>query len=311
MPLCSGLRSFCREVRWQPYGGSLEYDCFPLSAFRILFLSLTFTIWIICPDVHLFGFILFGALCVSCTSWISVSFFRFGNFSAIISSHSIPFSLCSSGVPIIPVLVCLMLFQRSLKLFVFFKLVFLFAVLFVGFPLFCLPDQLHILLYHLVCCSFLLVWFFFFYLSYWIIHSLLRLFTFLSSLLTFSLCTPILYPSSVNIFITNSLNYFSGKLLVSVHYFFRAFPLAFLIANSSFVFSSCLTFSAFMNIVETVTYIGLEGVFWWGSVPVQTTCTWCLWWENWSWCGCKSRFSSVCGGSCHLGKGWGWRWGVS
>lgn len=224
MPLCSGLRSFCREVRWQPYGGSLEYDCFPLSAFRILFLSLTFTIWIICPDVHLFGFILFGALCVSCTSWISVSFFRFGNFSAIISSHSIPFSLCSSGVPIIPVLVCLMLFQRSLKLFVFFKLVFLFAVLFVGFPLFCLPDHLHILLYHLVCCSFLLVWFFFFYLSYWIIHSLLRLFTFLSSLLTFSLCTPILYPSSVNIFITNSLNYFSGKLLVSVSLFFQGFP---------------------------------------------------------------------------------------
>ena len=38
----------------------------------------------ICLAVDLFGFILFGTLCASC-SWISGSFFRFRKFSAIIS----------------------------------------------------------------------------------------------------------------------------------------------------------------------------------------------------------------------------------
>ena len=68
--------------------------CFFLSAFRIL--SLTFAILIIRLGVGLLGFISFGILYASCT-WISVSFFRFGNFSAIISSNAflIPFSLSS------------------------------------------------------------------------------------------------------------------------------------------------------------------------------------------------------------------------
>ena len=46
--------------------------------------------------VGLFGFILFGILCASSTL-IYVSFFRFGNFSAVISSNtfSSPFFLSS------------------------------------------------------------------------------------------------------------------------------------------------------------------------------------------------------------------------
>ena len=70
--------------------------CFSLSAFRKLFLSLTFAVLIIiCLDV-LFGFILFGILCASCT-WISDSLFRFRKFSVIISSNtfSIPSFLFS------------------------------------------------------------------------------------------------------------------------------------------------------------------------------------------------------------------------
>ena len=99
--------------------GFLVYDTlFFLAAFRIFSLFLTFAILIMGfpggadgkestwnagdPDsmpmirlgVGLFGFILFCTLCASCT-WISVSFFRFGQFSAIIfpNTFSIPFSL--------------------------------------------------------------------------------------------------------------------------------------------------------------------------------------------------------------------------
>ena len=52
---------------------------------------------IIYIGIDLFGFIMFGTLFAYCT-WISVSFFRFGNFSAIISSNTIfnpPFLLFS------------------------------------------------------------------------------------------------------------------------------------------------------------------------------------------------------------------------
>ena len=60
--------------------------CFSLAAFKIL--SLTSAIWImICLNVDLFGFIFLGTLCSFCT-FISVSFFRFGKFSAIISSNT-------------------------------------------------------------------------------------------------------------------------------------------------------------------------------------------------------------------------------
>ena len=51
-------------------------SCFSLAAFKILSLSLTFDILIVmCLDVHVFGFILFGSLCVPWT-WMSVCFAR-------------------------------------------------------------------------------------------------------------------------------------------------------------------------------------------------------------------------------------------
>ena len=63
--------------------------CFPLVALRSL--SLTFVVLIMmCLFMSLFEFILSGTLWASC-SWISVSFFRFGKFSDLVSSIPFPF----------------------------------------------------------------------------------------------------------------------------------------------------------------------------------------------------------------------------
>ena len=72
-----------------------ECPCTWLFLLVPLEFDLNFAILImICLAVGLFGFILSGTLCASC-SWISGSFFRFRKFSAIISSNtfSTPFSL--------------------------------------------------------------------------------------------------------------------------------------------------------------------------------------------------------------------------
>ena len=57
------------------------------------------------------------------------------------------------------------------------------------------------------------------------------------------------------------------------HYlFFQWFSIALTIENSSIAFSFCLTFSASVNLGETVIYCGLEWVFLCASVPMQTLC---------------------------------------
>ena len=91
--------------------------CFFLAAFRILSLSLTFAIFMMCLGVGLFGFNLFGALCASYILK-SVSF-RFGKFPVIISSNifSIPLSFSTpSGIPIMLRLAHFILSHRSLIL---------------------------------------------------------------------------------------------------------------------------------------------------------------------------------------------------
>ena len=90
-----------------------------------------------------------------------------------------------------------------------------------------------------------------------------------SSLLICPLCSPILFPSSVNILITNTLNYSSGKLFISVSLvvfsgFF--FFLVLSIETTFTVFLFCLTFSVFMKLSELVLYPGLEGVSLCGSI---------------------------------------------
>ena len=62
-----------------------------------------------------------------------------------------------------------------------------------------------------------------------------------SSLLIFPLCSPIPFPSSVSILITNTLNYSSGKLFISVDLcfiscFFQVFFLPVLSFETTFTF---------------------------------------------------------------------------
>lgn len=78
-----------------------------------LFFLATFKI-MVCLGMDLFRFILFGCLCASWT-WISIS--RLGRISAIIST---PFLSSPSETPIMLMFLCLMLFQKSLKLWSFF-----------------------------------------------------------------------------------------------------------------------------------------------------------------------------------------------
>ena len=84
-------------------------------------------------------------------------------------------------------------------------------------------------------------------------------FIFSSSLLKFSLCSPILLPSSVSILFTIALNCLSGKLFICfIRFFSGVFSCSF--ETYSSFFSFCLTFSVSLKLGETVAYPGLEGV---------------------------------------------------
>ena len=114
-----------------------------LASFNICSLCLIFVTLInMCLGVFPLGFILFGTLCVSWT-WVAISFSILGKFSTIISSSifSWPFFLSSSsGTPMIRMLGCLTLSQRSLRLSSF--LLILFSSLLHLFPPFYLPPHL-------------------------------------------------------------------------------------------------------------------------------------------------------------------------
>ena len=94
-----------------------------------------------CLGVVLFGLILFETLCTSWT-WMSVSSSRLKKFSAIMYSNMFltSFSLSSpSRMPIMRILVCLMLSQRSLKcsFHVFFLI---FSISYFHYSIFQLTD---------------------------------------------------------------------------------------------------------------------------------------------------------------------------
>ena len=121
--------------------------CFSLAAFNICSLCLIYVnlIKMFLGVFHL-RFILFGTLWVSWT-WVAVSFHILGKFPTIISSSifSWPFFLSStSGTPMIQMLGCLTLSQRSLRLSSF--LLILFSSLLHLFPPFYLPPHLSNLL---------------------------------------------------------------------------------------------------------------------------------------------------------------------
>ena len=112
-----------------------------LAASRILTLSFQ-----LCLGGGLFGFILFGTLSASYT-WISVSFFRFGKFSASFLSNTclIPFSLLLLGSLLCADWLTLCLPIGLKYWFHFFNVS---DVLIGRVPLFYLPDHLFVLLHH-------------------------------------------------------------------------------------------------------------------------------------------------------------------
>ena len=129
---------------------------FSIAAFNICFLYLIFINLInLCLGVFCLGFILFGTLWVS-WNWVAISFPILGKFSTIISSNifSWPFFLSSSVTPMIRMLGCLTLSQRSLRLSSFLLFFFLFSsLLHLFLPLY-LPPHLSSLLPQLFYCWF-------------------------------------------------------------------------------------------------------------------------------------------------------------
>ena len=91
-------------------------------------------------------------------------------------------------------------------------------------------------------------------------------------------------------------------------FIFQGFSLALSNESCFSAFSLYLSFSVSMNLGETVTYCGLEWVFLWGHVLMQTSSAQCLSWEGWICCGCQSCLSSGCAGRYHLVREWSWWW---
>ena len=122
--------------------------CFSLAAFNICSLCLIFVNLIsMCLGVFHLGFILFGTLWVSWT-WVTISFPILGKFSTTISSSIFlwPFFLSSSsGTPMIQMLGCFTLSQRSLRLssFILIHFFFFYSHLFLSFYL--LPHLSYLL----------------------------------------------------------------------------------------------------------------------------------------------------------------------
>ena len=105
--------------------------CFSLAAFNICSLCLIFVYLInMCLRVFHLGFLLFWTLWVSCTC-VTISFPILGKFSTIISSSIFSWSFflsSSSGTPVIQMLGCLTLSQRSLRLSSFLLIRFSFVL---------------------------------------------------------------------------------------------------------------------------------------------------------------------------------------
>ena len=99
-----------------------------------------------CSGVFFLSFILSGILCASCTS-VAISFPMLGKFSTLIPSNNLLRPLLSFfWDPINQMLVCLIVFQRSLRLYSILSLFYLYSVPQQLFPSFCLPA--HLLAHH-------------------------------------------------------------------------------------------------------------------------------------------------------------------
>ena len=130
----------------------------------------------------------------------------------------------------------LMLSQKSQTIFISFHSFFFYCSAWMV-SIILSSRALIIPLYHLIYCRFLLVHFLF-HLSYSLAVSS---FIFSNSLLKFSLCSPILLPSSLSIFMTIALNSLLGRLLFPLCLFlFMRFCLVLLFGTYSSFSSFCL-----------------------------------------------------------------------
>ena len=171
-----------------------------------------------CLGVFLFGFILYGILSPSWT-WVAVSFPVLGKFLTIISSNilSCPFLLSfSSGAPMIRMLRCLTLSQRS-HFFLFILLCFSYfhhSIFWLTYPFFCLSySTVGSLQSGLVSVIVFLIadWLFF------ISSQSLLCISCILSVHASSLCSQasILFSIFWIIFTINILNSYSGRLPIS------------------------------------------------------------------------------------------------
>ena len=214
--------------------------CFSLLIFKIL--SLTFDIFII-MCLSMFIFWRLSVIPGLVYLFPSPSYESFQSLFLQIPFLSLSFSLLLLGS-----LYCecqeTVLFQKSLKLSSFLKIIFSFyysnSVISTT-----LPSRL---LIHFSATSTLLLITssVFYYFSYCIFQFCLVLFIFSISLLEFSLSSSILPPSLVSIFITITLNSLSGKLLISILFssFSQVLSCSFIqkVFVSSFYLTLCIRF---------------------------------------------------------------------
>ena len=115
------------------------FSCFSLAAFNILYLCLMFVSLISMCLVACFSLGLSCMVLFALLGLIDYFLFHVGEISTIVSSKicSYPFFFSSSGTPIIWMLVCLILSQRSLRLS---------SVLFILFTLFCSSEAISTIL---------------------------------------------------------------------------------------------------------------------------------------------------------------------
>ena len=170
--------------------------CFSLAAFNIFSLSLIFVSLInMYLSMFLIGFILYGTL-----HSLDLSECFFSHVREVFNYDPFKYflrpllSLSSlSGTSIMWILVHLMLYQKFLRLLL--PLFILYSLLWQWFLSICLPTHLFLLIPHVFCCWFLLLYF-----SFQLLYCVCLFFKSSSSLLniycTFSVCVSILFLGS-------------------------------------------------------------------------------------------------------------------
>ena len=248
--------------------------------YHLFFVFIFFLVWLICV---LMSFSLYLSCIRLLASWtlVAISFPILGKFLVISSNtFSWPFLLSSSGTPIIWMLGCFMLSQRSLRLSSFFTL-YLYSSLLQLLPAFYVSAHLSILLPQLLDCRFPLEHFYSVITLFIIDHLFFNSSKSLSNFYCTPLFMPPVYLSMTSLclqdfgasllslasqrvaydWVTNTftlptviiLNYFSGRLLISSSFVWsgRIYHVPSPDAYFS-IFSFCLFYCAWVSLLQAV-----------------------------------------------------------